>query len=288
MVKTIVGSNPTPRISPPTRPFRTFKPAQVILRLVEKPRDRLAFFRRASEEKTGWMAGLIVLAACVIVNVAFWWPLQFPPRWIGSAVGIFAPTSCAQYATGSWKYDLCGWGLAAFALSGTFVIAGLLFAFRAAIRRAIHRVVKALPPEMAFLWPPALATLFVTMAWASIPFHAFTRKGLVWDGFFPTLVGILTWALLRYRRPAFRIVPRLLARRDRLPEWVKYALAFGLVGLAAWAVTKWLTPPPFLPAKWYEMNPPARDQLLALVSLLVTFLLWAPRVRVARPRGETA
>lgn len=248
----------------------------------------LAFFRRASEEKTGWMAGLVVLVAAALVNVVFWWPLQYPPQWLGSLIGIFAPTSCAQYPFGTWRYDVCGWGLAAFALSGTFLVAGLVFAFRKAIRHSLHALLKRLPAEMGFLWPPLVATLLFTMGWASIPFHGFTRKGIVWDGFFPTLVGVFTWALLRYRRPMFRVVPGLMARRDRLPEWVKYVLAFALVGLAAWSITKWLTPPGFLPAKWYEMYPPTRDQLLALVSLLVTFILWAPRVRVRRSRGESA
>lgn len=247
-----------------------------------------AFLRRAHEERFGWMEGLVTLVAVAAVNAAAWWPLQYPPRWIGELVGIFAPTSCAQYGGVAWKYAVCGWGLAAFALSGTFIVAGLVFAFRRTLRRALFRVAKLLPPESRFLWAPVVATLVFTMVWASIPFHGFTRPGLVWDGFFPTVVGILTWALLRYRRTVFRRMPRLMAMRDRLPEVAKYALAFGLVIAASWAITEWLTPLPIFEKRWWELYPPARDQLLAVFSLLVTFALWAPRVRVTRKKEESA
>lgn len=228
------------------------------------------------------MAGLIVILGCAIVNVAFWFPLQYPPRWIGALVSFLAPTSCRQYAPDAWQYTACGWGLALFALSGTIIVAALLFVFRTAIRRTLHGAFRRLPPETSFLWPPLIVTLVFTLAWASIPFHSFTRPGIVWDGFFPTLVGVFSWALLRYRRPLFRRMPQLMAKRDRLPEWAKYAIAFAVVVAAAWAITRFLSPPPFFEKRWYELYPPARDQLVALASLLVTFLLWAPRVRAAR------
>lgn len=246
-----------------------------------------AFLRRATDSPFGWMEALVVLIAVAAVNAASWWPLQYPPRWIGNVVGLFAPTSCSQYAFDSWQYDVCGWGLAAFALSGTFVVAGVLFAFRRVIRRGLFRVAKLLPPESRFLWAPIVATLVFTMAWASIPFHAFTRQGIVWDGFFPTVIGFLTWALLRYRRPVFRLMPRLLAWRDRIPEIGKYAIAFALVIAAAWAITEYLTPLPIFEKRWWELYPPQRDQLLAVLSLLVTYALWAPRVRATRKEGSS-
>lgn len=241
-----------------------------------------AFLHRATASPWGWMEALVALVAVAAVNAAFWWPLQYPPRWIGELVGIVAPTSCSQYAFDTWQYAVCGWGLAAFALSGTFIVAALLFAFRKAIRRGLYRLAKLLPAESKFLWAPVVATLVFTMAWASIPFHGFTRPGVVWDGFFPTVIGFLTWALLRYRRPVFRRMPRLLAWRDRIPEIGKYAIAFGVVIAAAWAATEYLTPLPLFEKRWWELYPPQRDQILAVLSLLVTFALWAPRVRLTR------
>lgn len=232
------------------------------------------------------MAGLLVAVACVAVNAAFWWPLQYPPRWIGAIVGIFAPTSCAQYPIDSWKYDACGWGLAAFSLSGISVLLVLVILFRASLRQVLRASTGKLPHELGFLWPPLLATLAFTMAWAGIPFHSFQRDGLVWDGFFPALVGVVVWAMLRYRRLLFQRIPKVLAKRDKLPEWAKWAIAWVVVVAGAWAVTEWLTPPPFLEAKWYEMYPPARDQTIALLSLFVTFALWAPRLRARSREGS--
>jgi hypothetical protein len=56
-------------------------------------------------------------------------------------------------------------------------------------------------------------------------------------------------------------------------------------------MTKWLVPDTvalFLTGakkEWWQFDPPQRDQILAIFSLLVTFWLWAPRVRSARHKG---
>jgi len=223
----------------------------------------LAFLRQAQAERTGLLAGGVVLLVCLAVTVVGWTPLSWPPIWINQIVTVVTPGSCSGlFARGS-LFTLCAGTLGIISMSGSFIALGLLLFFRQQLTQLVQRLMARMPQEVGFLAAPVIATLVFTMTWAGNAFHFPNRNGIVSDGLFPSVVGLLTYITIRYGPGLMERLAALMVRRDQLSPKVR----LGLVIAIMWLISILLEG---------KVRFPVRDQLLVIIGVIVGYLALAP------------
>jgi hypothetical protein len=222
----------------------------------------LATVRKIRNEKTGLLPLAIVAIACAIVVIPLYKFLGLPALYLSN---VFLSMSCG---TNGW---ICGAWLAILAGSGPIVIGVLLLVFRTQVRKLLAKT--KIPLDFDFLVVPLLATIFFTMGWAGIAFHFFDREGLVLDGYFPIVFGMIIFALGRWGGAIKDAAAGLFAPREMIPAKFRVLALFGGVVLLGWILG--------------PIHAPQRDQIVAVLALLLGWWMFTvvPRSELAvKPR----
>jgi hypothetical protein len=217
---------------------------------------------RADSDRSGLLGAVAVLAAAVITTLIAWYPLSFPVRLINQFAAAIVPNSCPG-VPGGFLNGLCAGAMGLLTMFGSVVALVLVFVFRKTLRRLLSRLARQLPDEAQFLVKPLIATVVFTMAWAGNAFHFFGRPGLVPDGLFPAVVGLMSYALLRWGPAVQRQLAGLGEMRGRLSTGMRLLVTLGITWLLSLLLTQ-------------AFHAPTRDQLVVVFGMVIAYVLLAP------------
>lgn len=216
-------------------------------------------------EPTGLAGAAIVTILAYAVTRLSWTPLSWPASLINQFVATVTPSSCSFMGPENIVSDnACGTVLAALTLTGAVVASLGVLLIRLPIRRVLTALFSEVPDGLRFLGVPLLATVLFTVGWAGVQYHFPERPGIVADGSFPAVVGLLTYAFARYGPLAQEYGSDAFAWRDGLA--VRRRLGVVL-----------LTPVVFSLAATPLLHTPVRDQATVMVAMTIGYLLMAPR-----------
>ena len=216
-------------------------------------------------EPTGLAGAAIVAVLAYVVTRLFWTPLSWPASLVNQFVAVATPSSCSFMGPENILSDnACGTILAALTLIGAIVASLGVLLVRLPIRRVLTALFSDLPDGLRFLGVPLLATVLFTVGWAGVQYHFPERPGIVADGSFPAVVGLLTYAFARYGPLAQEYGSAAFAWRDGLATRQRLGVVL-------------LTPVVFSLAATPLLHTPVRDQATVMVAMTIGYLLMAPR-----------
>lgn len=241
---------------------------------VRQGASRVREFDPLGRDPTGLLAAVIVFVLALIVTRVFWTPLSLPASIVNSLVSVATPSSCSFLGPSNIASDsVCGSILAVLTILGAAAAMAGLLLVRLPLRRSLSALFGGGPESLAFLGAPLLATVLFTVGWAGVQYHFPERPGIVADGTFPAVVGLLTYALARYGPIAQTGAEGIFEWRDGLP--LRQRLA---------AVP--LTPVVFSLVATPLLHTPVRDQSTVILAMVVGYVLLTPRA--ANPGESTA
>lgn len=232
--------------------------------------------KRLRNDPKGWAHLAVAAAVTILLSALLYWPLGLPGRVLTRALTRAADGSCVTTTTGIQNW-FCGMGISLVAVSGAIVVIVVLLVLRKEVRKRSSRAVQRTPPEFHFLQRPVVVTLVFAMAWSSVLFHFYGRMGIVIEGLFPALVGLFVFALDRWDGAIKPRLGALWGHRERLPKPARLAVVILVPVLLGYLMTGWMP---------YGV----RDQLAALLAVLIGWLMWthAPEPVSTAPRRSTA
>lgn len=222
---------------------------------------------KASREKTGLAALGVAFVVCIVLGRALWTPLSLPPRFVNSLVSTVGLSSCSSHPVGSIAQDACSAGVALITVAGPIVVMAIMFVFRIPITKGLRWVIGKLPPEAGFLAAPVVATLLFTMGWAGVHHTTAHWSGILRHDLFPSLVGVLTYATVRYGPAIQRALKLYFVGRDKL----SFKVRLGLTIVIPLVISVLITRQPRV------SSPALKEQVIVLLAIGVAFLLLSPR-----------
>lgn len=218
----------------------------------------------AATERSGLTAAALVAVCGVLLARLLWTPLSWPASAINTFIAPITPSTCNFVGPEHVISDIaCGMVLAVLTVSGALLAAGLLLLFRIPLRRLTVATLGAVTGPGTFLVMPLAAVVMFTVGWAGVQYHFPARPGIVADGDFPAVIGLVTFAFARYG-------PLLRERAAGAFAWGAsrtMPMRLGIV-MAVPFVVFTLTIP--------VLSTPVRDQVSVLASMLVAYVLFAP------------
>lgn len=228
----------------------------------EKSPRLQAFIRRGLAEPGGLRGFVLVAAVCLVLTLLLWGPLSLPATWINAAlVKWITPRSCEAWGL---LAEVCAYATAVMTWLGSALVLALVYLFRKPLNGLLQAGFNRLPGDVGFLAAPVVSTVLFTMVWAGNSFHWWTRPGLVRDGLFPVLIGLLTHLIIWHGPGLQRRLAGLLERRDRMSFKARLGLLFVVMYGIALVTTNLL-------------SPPVSDQSVTLLGVVIGYLLLAPR-----------
>lgn len=226
---------------------------------------------RLDEEKTGLLALLVAAVVCFAITALLYVPLGWPARLLNLLASRIPDGSCTVENTpGTLAYWFCNAGLALVSVVGSLLVVLGLWLARRHIKKGMAWVAAKLPKALRFLDKPVATTVLFAMAWSGIEFHFYRRPGLILDGLFPAIMGLVMFALVRWEDPIKQGLGPVWPLRDRLTKWARIGVLVAIPFLLALLLT------PIL-------HSPKRDQLVAIVGLLLGWMLFTKRPEHAPP-----
>lgn len=241
--------------------------AALVRALPEAARDTLNRIRGLdpSRDPTGLIGAAIVFALAYLVTRLFWTPLSWPASMVNTAVSTATPSSCSFMGPQNFLSDnACGTVLAVLTMLGAIAATLGLLLIRLPLRRTLTELFRSTPAGFRFLGAPLLATVLFTIGWAGVQYHFPERPGIVTDGVFPVVVGLVTYGLATYGAKAQMYTAQLFDWRDGFP--IRQRIGVTL-----------LTPVVFSLLATPILHTPVRDQSTVLVAMLVGYVLMTPR-----------
>ena len=240
-------------------------PAPVAIQLAQA---RIAAHRAltfAATEPTGIVGGALVLAGGGVLTRLLWTPLSWPASAINLLVATVTPTSCAMFGPRNFVSDnVCGTLLAVLTVTGALAAMAGLVLLRVPLRRLAMAVFGATLGPGRFLAAPLSAVVLFTVGWAGVQYHFPERPGIVPDGDFPALVGVMTYALARYGA----------AVRDRAGAVFESAASISIAARLGIVLSVPLVVSIVTIPIWHT---PVRDQASVLASMVAAYVLFARR-----------
>lgn len=214
------------------------------------------------DDQKGWVHLAVAAIVTLVLSAALYWPLGLPGRLLTRILTRATDASCATNTTGVANW-FCGFGISLVAMSGAIVVIIAMLLLRRQIRKGGAAAVKQTPAEFHFLEKPVVVTLAFAMAWSSVLFHFYGRMGLIIEGLFPAIVGLLMFALTFWETPIKAGLRPVWGVRDRVPKVARLAVVIAVPILLGYLMTGWMP---------YGV----RDQLAALLAVFIGWVMWTP------------
>ncbi|MEX2446013.1 MAG: hypothetical protein WD734_01635, partial [Dehalococcoidia bacterium] len=231
----------------------------------------------AGTERTGLAGAAIVVVAGWALTRLLWEPLSWPSATINLLIARMTPTSCAAFGPPNVLSDnVCGTVLAILTVAGALTAMVALVLFRIPLRRLAMAIFGATFGPADFVAAPLTTTLLFGIGWAGVQYHFPGRPGIVPDGDFPAVVGLLTYTFVRYGSFARTHAAGVF-------DWgasIAAPARMGIVLLVPFAVSVLTLP---------VLHTPVRDQASVLAAMLAGYVLFSGGAGVAgRAPGEEA
>lgn len=227
-------------------------------------------FRAIRLERSGVAAVVTVFLACALGSMILWWPLSLPARGLGT---IIPDGTCGGITPGSGRMYACSLGIAFLTALPPILLLGGLVLLRAHVARWIDALRQRAPSDAGFLVVPLATTVLFGVLWSGLHVNAPGGRGLVPQSVFPGLVATVAFALTHF---SARIAPglqRFLAWRHRLAAGVRWAAIVSVPLVLSFVLTR----------QERVTQPVLKEQIVALVTVLVGYLLLARFPNAARP-----
>jgi len=251
----------------------------LVARVPDGPRQaalRAREFDVLARDPTGLLGAVIVFVVAFVVTRLFWTPLSWPASAVNSLVSTATPSSCSFLGPSNIVSDnACGSVLAVLTIVGAVVASVGLVLIRIPLRRTLGALFGGAPREIGFLGAPLLATVLFTVGWAGVQYHFPERPGIVADGTFPAVVGLLTYALATYGGLAQQHASEVFAWREGLAVRQRIGVVL-------------LTPVVFSLVATPLLHTPVRDQSTVIVAMVVGYLLLTPASPATEPGAASA
>ncbi len=161
----------------------------------------------------------------------------------------------------------CSAKVALTVLLGPLAVCVVLLALRKALASWVRKLTARLPEAVRFLPAPLLAALLFGVVWAGAHAQTSDSQGLVSQKTFPALVGLFTYATMRYGRGLQKLLAGLFDLRDRLPRAMRWAALLGAPILLSLLLT----------AQERVTETALKEQVVVLFSLVLAYVLMTPR-----------
>ncbi len=224
----------------------------------------VAFLRWVQQEKTGAAAAGLVFVVGAILSMVGWTPLGWPPGFIRALV---PQTNCVGVPIQSVQMYLCSAKVGLLVLTGPLVVIVVMFLLRKQITTLVGRAVPRLPQEARFLVAPVLATAMFVMGWSGAHQQTAFQSGILPQNVFPAVIGLFTFAVVRFGPKVQGALVAYFDVRDRFPVWMRLAAAAAVPMLISFLIT-------FQDRVSQEAF---KEQFVVLIGLASGYLAMAPR-----------
>lgn len=224
----------------------------------------VSFLRSVQQEKTGAAAAGLVFVVAAIVSIVGWTPLGWPPGFIRALV---PQTNCVGVPIQSAQMYLCSVKVAMLVLAGPLVVMVVMFLLRKQITAQVGRLAPRLPQEARFLVAPVLATAFFVMGWSGAHQQTAFQSGILPQNVFPAVIGLFTFAVVRFGPKVQGALVAYFDVRDRFPVWMRLGVAILVPMLISVIITN----------QDRVSQEAFKEQFVVLVGLATGYLAMAPR-----------
>ena len=223
------------------------------------------FLASLNREGRGGAAALTVFVFCVIVSLVLWYPLSIPTRIIRAIIPV--NINCTGSIPGSFQMYMCSAGVGLFTIAIPLLSMLVVFIFRKQLMRLAKKLTPKLPEASRFLIMPAFATIIFVISWSGAHKDTGFSWGLLPQMAFPAVIGIFTFAVAKWGKKIQLSLKSFFDSRDKIPRFLRFLLAAAIPLVISLVIT-------FQDRVSFEA---LKEQFVTIVSLVVGFLVMAPR-----------
>jgi hypothetical protein len=222
------------------------------------------FFAKLEADRSGALAMLVVLLAGVVLAYVLWVPFAQPTKIVNDIIG---DKNCAAKLPGTSEMRTCAATVAAWKMVGPLVIGVLVFVFRKRLAKGVQKLATALHPGGRPLVAPLLATLLFLLVWAGS--HATTggQSGILPQKAFPAIIGVYTYAVVRYGPTLQGKLAGFFAKRERIPFVLRIVITVAVPTAVSLLITN----------QDRVSDTAMKEQFVVLIGLVLAYLMLSPK-----------
>lgn len=222
------------------------------------------FFAKLQSDSSGFLSLLVVLATGVLVSYVLWVPFSQPAKAISDA---FGDKNCANLTPGTGEMRRCAATVAVWKMIGPLVLAVAVFLLRKRLARLVAKLGSKLHPGGRPLLGPLLATLLFLLVWAGSHARTGGLTGIVPQKAFPAVIGMYTFAVVRYGPTLQLRMARFFERRDRVPVILRALFTLAVPTVVSLVITN----------QERVSDTAQKEQFVVLIGLVLAYFMLAPR-----------
>ncbi len=222
------------------------------------------FFAMLERDGSGALSLLVVLGVGVLLSYILWVPFAWPTEIVNDIVG---DKNCAAKQPGTSEMRTCAATVAAWKMVGPLGIGVAVFVLRKQLAKWIAKLSTSLHPGARPLVGPLLATLLFLLVWAGS--HASTggQSGILPQKAFPAIVGVYTYAVVRYG-PALQLkMPGFFEKREGIPTIGRILITVAIPTGVSLLITN----------QDRVSDTAQKEQFVVLIGLALAYLMLSPR-----------
>lgn len=222
------------------------------------------FFAKLQADQSGFLSLLVVLGIGVLASYVLWVPFAQPAKAITDA---FGDKNCATLTPGTSEMRRCAATVALWKMTGPLVLAVAVFLLRKRLSRLIGKLGAKLHPGGRPLLGPLLATLLFLLVWAGSHARTGGLTGIVPQKAFPAVIGVYTFAVVRYGPTLQRRMARFFERRDRVPVILRALVTLAIPTVVSLLITN----------QERVSDTAQKEQFVVLIGLVLAYFMLSPR-----------
>jgi hypothetical protein len=210
-------------------------------------------------------AAAVVFVFCAILSLILWYPLSIPTRIIRAIIPV--NLNCTGSTPGSFQMYLCSAGVGLFTIAIPLLSMLVVFIFRKQLTRLAKKLTPKLPESSRFLIMPAFATIIFVISWSGAHKDTGFSWGIMPQMAFPAIIGLFTFVIAKWGKQMQLSLKSFFDSRDKIPRLLRFVIAAAIPLAISLIIT-------FQDRVSFEA---LKEQFVTMVSLVVGFLVMAPR-----------
>jgi hypothetical protein len=241
---------------------------------LENPGGLEGFLASVNKPGNGPAAAATVFFFCIALSLVLWYPLSIPTRIIRAIIPV--NINCTGSIPGSFEMYLCSAGVGLFTIALPLLSMLVVFIFRKQLMRLAKKLTPKLPEVSRFLIMPSFATIIFVISWSGAHKDTGLSWGLMPQIAFPAVIGLFTFVIAKWGKKMQLSLKSFFDTRDKIPRLLRFVIAAAIPIAISLIIT-------FQERVSFEA---LKEQFVTMVSLVVGFLVMAPRsgdiVNIAR------
>ncbi|MCP4961064.1 MAG: SH3 domain-containing protein [Actinomycetia bacterium] len=223
--------------------------------------DKVAGFLGGLEKPgMGALLGLLAVVSTILMSVVLWPVLKLPGDLIS---GVLPEGDCTRETPKTWGMYVCSAKIGFLQALGGIISLVVVIALRRPIQSQLRKI---LPKGGSSLAIPLLTTVLFGVFYASTHADTSSESGLVSQRMFPAVIGLLTFAGMRFGPALARRFGGAIGKRNRIPGVFRGLLAVGLPMILA-----------YVSMNQERVSDTARkEQLVVLATMLFGYVAFLP------------